>query len=62
MNTVKNFTTVGSCKILNDLSNKACVPNKIEDLNLSLFNTIAGINESKTLIKHISRECKCRFD
>ena len=23
---------------------------------------IAGINESKTLIKHISCECKCRFD
>ena len=23
---------------------------------------ITGINESKTLPKHISRECKCRFD
>ena len=23
---------------------------------------ITGINESKTLTKHISRECKCRFD
>ena len=23
---------------------------------------ITGINESKTLIKHISCECKCKFD
>ena len=34
---------VGSCNILNDLS-KVCVPNKTEDLNLSVFNMIIGIN------------------
>ena len=27
---------------------------KIEDLNLSVFDMISGINESKTLTKHIS--------
>ena len=36
---------VGSCNTLNDL----CVPNKVEDLNLSVFNIIIGIHESKTL-------------
>ena len=51
-----------SCNNLNDLSNKVCVPNKTEDLNLSVFNMITGINESKTLTKHISCECKCKFD
>ena len=45
---------VRSCDTLNDLSNKVCVPNKTEDLNLSVFNMITGINESKTLTKHIS--------
>ena len=59
---VKLGICVGSCKILNDLPNKVCIPNKIEDLNLSLFNMITGINESKTLTKHISCECKARFD
>ena len=39
---------------LNDLSNKVCVPNKIKDLNLSEFNMIIGINESKLLTKDIS--------
>ena len=38
------------------------VPNKTKDLNLSIFNMIIGINESKSLTKHISCECKCKFD
>ena len=53
---------VGNCNALNDLSNKVCIPNKTENLNLSLFNMITGINESKTLTKHISCECRCKFD
>ena len=53
---------VGSCNTLKDLSNKVCVLNKTEDLNLSLFNMITGMNESKTLTKHILCECKCKFD
>ena len=27
-----------------------------------MFNIITGINELKTLTKHISCECKCKFD
>ena len=52
----RNFIT------LNNLSNKVCVPNKTEDLNLGVLNMIAGINESKTLTKNILCECKCKFD
>ena len=59
---VKLDRCVGSFNTLNDLSNKVCVPNKTEDLNLSIFNMITGINESKTLTRHISCECKCKFD
>ena len=57
---VKLYRCVGSCNTLNDLSNKVCVSNKTEDLSLSVFNEITGINESKT--KHRSYECKCRSD
>ena len=32
-----------------------------EDLNLSIFNKITGINESKTLTRHISCKSKCKF-
>ena len=52
----------GSCNTLCDLSNRICVTNKTEDLNLSVFNMVAGINESETLTKHISCKCKCKLD
>ena len=54
----------GSCNTFNDLSNKVCVPNKIENLNLSVLCMITRINESKTLTRqysrHISCACKCK--
>ena len=31
-------------------------------LNLSVFNMIPDLNESKILTKHISCECRCKFD
>ena len=43
------YIPVGSCNNLNDLSDKVCVLNKTEDFNLSMFNMITEINESKTL-------------
>ena len=59
---VKSDRRVGSCNTLNALSNKVCLPNKAEDLNLSVFNMITGINESRTLTRYISWQCKCKFD
>ena len=68
MNTAKNFTTIHlrlnwidgleALILLIACLIKVCVPIKTEDLNLSVFNMIAGINESKALTKHIS--CKCK--
>ena len=53
---------VGSWNTINDLSDKVCVPNKTEDLNLSVLNMITGKKESKILTKHVSCECKCKCD
>ena len=53
---------VGSLNTLNDLSKDVCVPNKTEDLNLSVFNMITELNLLKTLTKYISYECKCKYD
>ena len=53
---MRRFNTV------NDLSNKVCLPNRTEDLDLSLCNMITRINESKILTRHISCKCKCKFD
>ena len=54
---VKLDRCVGSCNTLNDLSNKVCVPNKTEDLNLSMFILIIYHDHD-----YISCECKCKFD
>ena len=54
---VKLDRCVGGFNTRNDLSNKLCVPNKTEDLNLSVPNMITGINESKSLTKQMSCEC-----
>ena len=54
--TFKLDRSVGSCNTLNDLSNKVCVPNKTEDLNIQVFKMITGKNESR---KDIS--CKCKY-
>ena len=59
---VKLDRCVGSSYTLNDLSNKVCIPNKTEDLTLSVSNMITGIIKSETLTKNISCECKCKFD
>ena len=37
---VKLDRCAGSCNNINDLSNKVCVPNKTENLNISVFNMI----------------------
>ena len=44
----------GSCNTVGDLFGRICVPNKIEDVNLDVFNMIEEINESKILTKCIS--------
>ena len=71
MNAAKNFyypflvklaRCIGSCNTVNDLSNKICIPSKTGDLDLSVCNMITGTNESKTLTRHISCECNCKFD
>ena len=42
---VKLDGCVGSCNTGNDLSNKICVPNKTEDLNIHVSDMIKGKTE-----------------
>ena len=52
----------GSCNTFDHLSNRLCVSSEIEDLNLHVFSMITKINESRTLIKHISCKYEYKFD
>ena len=35
---------------------------KTKDINVKAFNMITNKNEAKTMIKHISCDCKCKFN
>ena len=50
------------CNTLDDLSGRICISNKTEDMNSSGFIMITKTNESKTLTKYISCQCKSKFD
>ena len=42
--------------------NTFCVPSKVKDVNLKVFNLMSGLNESQYIFKHESCEYKCRFN
>ena len=52
----------GSCNDADDIPTKIYVPSKTKDVNVKVFKMITRINEAKTLIKHISCDCKCKFN
>ena len=41
---------------------RICVLSKTKDVNVKVFNMITRINEVKTMVKHISNDCKCKFN
>ena len=50
-----------SCNTVEDPFGRICVCNRMEDVNLKVFDMIKKTNESKTLMKDISCECTCKF-
>ena len=44
------------------LSPKICVPKKAKDINVKAFNIIKNKKEAKIKTKHISCNCKCKFN
>ena len=36
-----------------------CVPNKVKNVNVKVFNLMSGVNETRFLVQHESCECKC---
>ena len=52
----------GSCNAVDDLSIKICVLNKTKSINVKVFNVTTKLKKAKTFIKHISCNCKSKFD
>ena len=47
---------------IHDTCGRISVQNKTKDVNVSVFNMMITLNESKILTKRISWECKCEFN
>ena len=47
----------GKCNTLN-LSDRICVPNKTEGVNLKVLKMRTGTNESKSLDKYVPCDCR----
>ena len=55
----------GICNTVDNVSTKICVPSERKDVNVKVLSTITRIYEAKTLTKltkHVSCDCKCKFD
>ena len=52
----------GNCNAIDDSCKKICVPSETKEVNVKVFNMITRINEAKSLVKHISYDCICKFD
>ena len=50
------------CNTIDNLNGRICVLNKTKTGNINLSHMAKRINEAKALTKHISCDCKCKFD
>ena len=41
----------GNCSTINDLYAPLCVPNKVKNLNVKVFNLMLGVNETSIQFK-----------
>ena len=57
--TVSVNKCVGSCNAINDPHDQVYVPNKVNNMNVKVFNLISIVNETTFLVQHESCECKC---
>ena len=57
------MTSLDKCSgSFNVISPKICVLKKTKDINVNIFNMIKNKNEATTMAKHISCDCKCKFN
>ena len=48
-----------SCNTSNDSYARVCVPNKVKNMNVKVFNLMLVVNETRFLVQNKLCECKC---
>ena len=44
----------GSCCTIDDSHARICIPNKVKNVNVKVFNLMSGVNEARFLVQHES--------
>ena len=52
----------GSCNKIDDPYAQVYVPDKVKNINVKVFNLMSGVNVTRFLVQHESRECKCALN
>ena len=51
-----------SCDTIDNAYAQVCVPNKVKNMNVKVFNLMPWVNETRFLVQHWPCECKCRLN
>ena len=51
----------GICRTINDSYHRACVLNKVKNVNAKILNLMSDVNDTRCLVQHELWECKCRL-
>ena len=51
----------GSCDTINNPMAKLCVPNIIKRINMKVYNSLMGLNETRSVLWHESCKCVCKL-
>ena len=58
---IVSFNIFGrSCNTIDDPYVQVCVPNKVKNMNVKVFDLMSRVNETNFFFQHESCECKCR--
>ena len=52
----------GNCNTIDDTYARICVPNKVKDNSVKVFDLMSEVNETEILLQHESCECTCRLN
>ena len=52
----------GSCNTLDNPMAKMCVPNIIKRINMTVYNFLMRLNETRTVLWHESCKCVCKLN
>ena len=52
----------GNYNIIDDPYGQVCVPNKVESMNLKVFNLMLLVNKTRSMVQHESCKCRCELN